>query len=150
MKEKNKIKIYNKRNFYSGIVFLLLSITLLLLIIIRINTLNSFIIIIKHVATEIILTLLGITQLYRSLNIKSEIEYQKDYDERKKLIELKSKSLSFNVTFLIAMIISIICIILLALTHNTLIGGILIGISIIPIIMIISEIISYNYYDRLK
>lgn len=51
---------------------------------------------------------------------------------------------------LIAMIISIVCIILLALTHNTLIGGILIGISIIPIIMIISEIVSYNYYDRIK
>ena len=61
---------------------------------------------------------------------------------------MKSKSSAFNSTFSICLIITIMCMFALLLTKNVLFVGILIGIGVVPVIMIITQIISYSYYNK--
>lgn len=140
-------KILNKKKFSSGVTFLILSMLLIILIITKFNDLNNFKIM-KLIITTIPCILLGTTEVYRSLNKKCTDEDIKNYDERELLIILKSRDKSFSITFSISLIIITICLISLALTKNYLFGEILIGISIIPIIMIVSEILCYSYYKK--
>ncbi|WP_252250651.1 hypothetical protein [Clostridium sp. ZBS13] len=140
-------KIYNKKNFYSGIVFLLLSLILITFTIIRFSELDLFKII-QYIMTDTFCILFGIAEIYRSLSSKCIKEDKKNYDEREFWVKIKSRSSAFNITFYICIIMTIICMIGLALTKNILLGGILIGIGIVPIIMIISEIGSNFYHDK--
>ncbi|OOM79004.1 hypothetical protein CLPUN_17310 [Clostridium puniceum] len=141
------IKIYNKKKFCSGIVFLLLSLIIIPSTIIRFNDLNTLRII-KYIIADILCVLFGITEIYRSLSSKCTKEDKKNYDERKFLVEMKSKSNAFNITFSICLIITLVCMIALALTKNIVLGGILIGIGSVTIIMMIAEISSCFYYDK--
>lgn len=142
-----KKKIYNKKKFWSGIVFLLLSAISIPNTIIRFNDLDTLRII-KYIIIDIFCILFGVTEVYRSLSSKCTKEDVKDDDEREHLIDLKSKSSAFNITFFICVTIMILSMIAFAVTKNKMLIGILIGISIVPTIMIIVEISSYFYYDK--
>ena len=149
MKGKNKgmLKIYNKKTFYSGLISLILSISTIIIFIIKGITLNNL----RDIKTVILVTILmttGLYELHVNLNKKHSIEYEKEHDERMRFLELKSKSKVADIIFNFSLISTFICAILLSLTHNMIIGGILIGLSIIPIMMIIFEIIFLTYYDK--
>ena len=147
MKGKNKgmLKIYNKKTFRSGLISLILSIILIILFINKgINNLRD----IKTVILVTILITTGLYELHISLNKKHSKEYEKENDERMTFIQLKSKSKVADVIFYFTLISTIICAIVLSLTHNMIIGGILLGIAIIPTMMIILEIIFLAYYDK--
>lgn len=140
-------KVYNKRKLVSGITFLLLSILNIIATLSNIYNLNSLRVI-KVITTTIICILFGLTEIYMSMNNKFISEDMKNCDERELLVRLKARSKSFSITFSIFLIIIAICLILLALTQNYFFGQILIGMSIAPIIMIITEIITYYYYNK--
>lgn len=142
-----KKNIYNKKKFFSGITFLLLATLSIPITIMRFNDLNALRNT-KYIIIDIFCILVGITEVYRSLSIKCVKEDEKNNDEREYLVKIKSKSSSFNITFSICLIIIVICMFALALTKNVLVGGIFIGIGIVPVIMIIVEIISFFYYDK--
>ncbi|MBD7912049.1 hypothetical protein [Clostridium cibarium] len=138
-------KIYNKKKFFSGIIFLLLA--TFSIPIMRFNDLNALRNT-KYIIIDIFCILVGIAEVYRSLSIKCVKEDEKNNDEREYLVKMKSKSSAFNITFSICLTITVICMFALALTKNVLLGGIFIGIGIVPAIMIIAEIISFFYYDK--
>lgn len=139
--------IYDQKKFCSGIVFLLLSLSIIPYAIIHFNDLDTLRII-EYIIAAILCVLFGTTEVYRSLSSKCTKEDKKNYDEREFLVTMKSKSSAFNITFSICLIITIVCMIALSLTKNFLFGGILIGIGAVPIIMIITETVSYFYYNK--
>lgn len=146
-KGKSMLKIYNKKTFYSGLISLILSIITIIICVtkgITLNNLSDF----KTIVVIAILMMTGLYELHVSLNKKHSIEYEKENDERMQFLELKAKSKVANITFNFSLILTVICMITLALTHNVLVGGILIGISVIPVMMIILEIIFLCYYDK--
>jgi len=140
-------KIYNKKKFFSGIIFLLVATFSVPTTIIRFNDLNALRNT-KNIIIDIICILIGITEVYRSLSIKCVEEDEKNNDERENLVKMKSKSSAFNITFSICLTITVICMVALALTKNILLGGIFIGICIVPVIMIIAEISSSFYHNK--
>ena len=149
MKGKNKVmlKIYNKKTFYSGVISLILSIIAIITTAIKgisLNNLRNF----KSIIIIVFLMMSGVYELHVSLNKKHSIEYEKENDERMQFLELKAKSKVANIIFNFSLILTVVCMITLALTHNVLVGGILIGISVIPIMMIVLEIIFLCYYDK--
>ncbi len=142
-----KKKIYNKKKFWSGIVFLLLAAISIPGTITHFNNLDVLRII-KYIIIDTFCILFGVTEVYRSLSNKCTKEDEQNDDERENLITMKSKSSAFNITFFICATITILSAIALGVTKNNVWGGIFIGIGIIPTIMIIVEISSYFYYDK--
>lgn len=142
-----KKKIYNKKKFWSGIVFLLLAAVSIPGTIRRFNNIDTLRII-KYITTDTLCVLFGVTEVYRSLSSKCTKQDEQNNDERENLITMKSKSSAFNITFFICTAITILSMIAVAVTKNMVFIGILVGIGIIPTIMIIVEISSYFYYDK--
>ncbi|WP_027625969.1 membrane protein [Clostridium lundense] len=142
-----KMKVYNKKKFWSGVVFLLLAAISIPNTIARFNSLDTLRII-KYAIVDTFAILFGVTEVYRSLSSKCTKEDRQNDDEREKLITMKSKSSAYNITFFICAIITILSAIVVGVTKNNVWGGIFIGIGIVPTIMIITEISSYFYYDK--
>ncbi|SFD25560.1 hypothetical protein [Clostridium uliginosum] len=142
-----KKKIYNKKKFWSGIVFLFLAAISIPDTIIRFNNLD-ILRIIKYIILDTFCVLFGVTEVYRSLSNKCTKEDVQNDDERENLINMKSKSSAFNITFLICIAITILSIIALSVTKNIMLGGFFIGIGIVPTIMVIAEVGSYFYHDK--
>lgn len=141
-----KREIYNKKSFYGGLISLLLSLMTTVTIIIKFNNLDKWNFI-KLLIGGILCLLLGLTEVYRSLNNECTME-DKKRDEREIPITLKSKSKAFDIIFSSSFIIIIICLIFLALTENYLFTEIIIGVAMLLMIMTITEIITYYYYKR--
>jgi nucleoside recognition membrane protein YjiH len=142
-----KKKIYNKKNFWSGIVFLVLAGINIPLMVIKFQNLDT----IRIIKSMLIITfciLFGATSVYRSLNSKCNKEDMQNDDEREKEITLKSKSSAYNVTFTITASMTIISAIAFGITRNDVLMGIFIGSGIVPSIMAISGLCGYFYYDK--
>jgi len=142
-----KKKIYNKKKFWSGIVFLLIAVVGIPLDIIRSDDLSAMRNI-KHVLMDTFCVLLGVTEVYRSLSNSCTKEDQQNDDEREKLITLKSKSSAFSITFYICATIAVLTVLAFAKTKQEEFVGIFVGIGIVSTIMIITEISCYFYHDK--
>lgn len=142
-----KRKIYNKKKFWSGSVFLLLAVIGIPLDIIRFHNVSAMMNI-KHVLIDAFCLLFGVTSIYRSLSISCTKEDQQNDDEREKLVTLKSQSSAFNITFYICSIIFVLTALAFAKTKQEEFIGILVGIGIVPTIMIIVGIGCHFYYDK--
>lgn len=140
------MKIYNKKKFSVGIVFLFLAVLL------GVGTfLNApkrdFIRIAESIVLIIISLCISSVSIRRSLNKKcTEIDI-KENDEREQLLDIKAKSTAFKSSFSICFVIMIALIITMALTKNIMFMAMLVGVGLVPLIMIISEIVSYIYHD---
>ena len=142
-----KKKIYKKKKFWSGIVFLLLAAISIPGTITDFNNLDTLRNV-KHIIIDAFCVIFGLTEVYRSLSSKCIKEDEQNDDERESLITMKSKSSAFNITFLICAIITMLTMIAMAITKNFMLSGFFIGIGIVPTIMIITEISSYFYHDK--
>ncbi|EHQ90988.1 hypothetical protein [Desulfosporosinus youngiae] len=142
-----KKKIYNKKRFWSGIVFLLLAAVGIPLDIIRFDELSTLRNI-KHVLIDIFCVLFGVTEVLRSLSSSFSKVDKQNNDEREKLVTLKSKSSAYNITFSICAAITVLSAMAFGLTKHEEFIGIFIGIGIVPTIMIIAEISCYFYHDK--
>jgi amino acid permease len=142
-----KKKIYNKKKFWSGIVFLLLAAISIPSTITDFNNLDALKNI-KHIVIDTFCVLFGLTEIYRSLSSKCTKEDEKNDDERESFINMKSQSSAFKITFFICIAITIISIIGLAITKNIMLVGFFIGIGIVPTIMVIANIGGYIYHNN--
>ncbi|WP_026885672.1 hypothetical protein [Clostridium beijerinckii] len=141
-----KKEIYNKKKFWSGIVFLLIAAVSISFIILRFNNTDTLKII-KYLVLDGFCVLFGVTEVYRSLSVKCTKEDMQNNDERENFINMKSKSSAFNITFFICIVITVLSIIGLAITKNIILCGFFVGIGIVPTIMVVADIASYIYYD---
>ncbi|MBE6088571.1 MAG: hypothetical protein E7206_11120 [Clostridium beijerinckii] len=142
-----KRKIYNKKKFLSGIVFLLIASISIPGTIIRfddIEILRS----IKYIIMDVFFVLFGLIELYRSLSSKCTKEDMKNDDERENYINMKSQSSAFRILFIVCIAITMLSVIGLAVTKNIMLVGFFIGIGIVPTIMLIIEMGSYIYHDK--
>lgn len=140
-------KIHNKKKFWSGIVFLLMALIGIALDIIRFDDLSTMRLI-KHVLIDTFCILFGVTSVYRSLSSSCTKEDEQNDDEREKLVTLKSKSSAYSITFSICATITVLSAFAFGLTQHEVLGGIFIGIGIVPTIMIVTEISCYFYHDK--
>lgn len=142
-----KKKIYNKKKFWSGLVFLLLAVIAIPQDIIRFENLSAMRNI-KNVLVDTFCLLFGVTELYRSLSSKCSKEDKQNDDEREKLVTLKSKSSAFNITFYICAAITVLTALAFAKTKHEELIGIFVGIGMVPTIMVITGIGCYFYHDK--
>lgn len=142
-----KIKIYDMKRFFHGILFLLPIIISTLLTVIGFEK-SSFSSRFESLIFLILLALIGIGKIYQSMNYDALKEDKKNHDERQQLIAMKSDSRSFNIVSLISIVLTILCSFTLVLTQNLLIGGILIGFAIMLGVIMITGVISSFYYNK--
>lgn len=141
------MKIYSKKNFSIGLIFLLLALVGIIFTILDFNNLNTLKVL-KNILLDICCVIFGIFEVYRSLSKKYTKEDNQDNDEREYLLTMKSKSIAYNITFLICCISTILCIITFAITKNTMLIEIFIVNAAITTIMFLAEICSYLYYNK--
>lgn len=86
--------------------------------------------------------------MYRSINDKFSKEDKQNDDERESLIDMKSKTTAFNITFFICVAVTILSEIAFGITKNNVWMGIFIGMGIFLTIMMIAEISAYLYHEK--
>lgn len=142
-----KKKVYNKKKFLSGIIFLLLASISIPGTIIRLDDLNTLRII-KYIILDTFCVLFGMTEVYRSLSSKCTKKDKQNDDERESLIDMKSKTTAFKITFFICVAVTILSEFVFGITKNNVWMGIFIGMGIFLTIMMIAEISSYIYHNK--
>ena len=142
-----KKKIYNKKKFWSGIVFLLLAAISIPDTITRFNNLNALRIT-KYILLDIFCILFGVTNVCRSLSSKCTKEDDQNDDERVNLVNMKSKASAFNITLFTCATVLILSMIACGATKNEVFLGIICCFGMTTSIMFISEISSYFYHDK--
>lgn len=136
------MKIYNKKVFVSGVFMAGLG-TLNLVTSIMNNDLD-----VNGIILIVVLFVLGFGRITRSLSQKMAREDRlKELDERNRLIELKSKSKSFNLTQIISFVFMLVLLVMGKVSDYE--GFILmgIGVSFVFTISMFSEIFTYMYYE---
>lgn len=142
-----KRKIYNKKNFLSGAVFLILGAADIITTIISMQN-HSNLGIIKSVVIGVLCLLIGLTQVYRSLNEKCTREDDQNDDEREKFILIKSKSKTSDIIFYVSLAITIISVLIFAVTRKEVWIGIITYNLILITFLLITEIICNVYYSK--
>ena len=107
------MKIYNRRNFWSGLFFIALGILNISTAILRDN------IDVSKLTLVVALIVIGIGQITRSMSKNMSIKDKIDeLDERNVLINLKSKSKAFQITQVILFVFIILMIIISKVFSN--------------------------------
>ncbi|MBU3075441.1 hypothetical protein [Clostridium estertheticum] len=138
-----KKKIYNKKKFWSGIVFLLLALISIPDTITHFHNLSALRNT-KSIIVDIFCILFGVTEVWRSLSRKCT----KEDDERINLVNMKSESSAFKITLFTCATVLILSMIAWRVTKNEVFLGIICCFGMTISIMFISEISSYFYYDK--
>ncbi|NNU78210.1 DUF2178 domain-containing protein [Clostridium estertheticum] len=142
-----KKKIYNKKKFWSGIIFLLLALLSIPSTIKQFDNLSALRNT-KSIIVDVFCILFGVTAVWRSLSNKCTKEDDQNDDERVNLVNMKSKASAFNITLFICATVLILSMIAWGATKNEVFLGIICCFGITTSIMFISEISSYFYHDK--
>ncbi|MBX4260384.1 hypothetical protein KTC96_22745 (plasmid) [Clostridium estertheticum] len=142
-----KIKIYNKKNFWGGIVFLLLAVISIPGTITDFNNLSALRIT-KSIILDISCILFGVTQVCRSLSSKCTKEDDQNNDERVNLVNMKSEASAFNITLYICVSILLLSMVAWGKTKSDVFLWICGSFCIFYTIMKITHISSYFYHDK--
>lgn len=149
-------KIYNIKNFWSGVFFLLLAVGYIVLLIIDPKDMNSLRNI-KSIIFAISCVFIGLGQILRGLNRRCAKEDEQNTDERNKLVVLKTESSAYNISFNFSIVLTILLVIVIGvIKSNDLIDatilngfiGIFVGVAIMPTIMVIAYIGANIYHNR--
>lgn len=136
------MKIYNKKVFASGVFIMALGVFNLVMSIIQKDVDTNTIILV------IALFAFGISGVTRSLSRKKTREDKLDQlDERNLLIELKSKSKSFQLTQTISFVLMLILLVMGKVSSNTAFVAMGVGLAFVFTISIFAEIFTYMYYE---
>ncbi|MPQ34211.1 hypothetical protein E4V42_22770 [Clostridium estertheticum] len=142
-----KKKIYNKKKFCSGIVFLLLALISIPDTITHFHNLSALRNT-KSIIVDIFCILFGVTEVWRSLSRKCTKEDDKNDDERINLVNMKSESSAFKITLFTCATVLILSIIAWRVTKNDVFLGIICCLGMTISIMFIAVISSYFYHDK--
>lgn len=138
------MKIYHKKNFYAGIVFLTLAI-------LNLRTLLLVEFTIKDMILTLFLFCFAFSGVSRSLSKQcSNEDVLKENDERNKLINLKSKAKSYSIVEKMLLIIGWILTLFGAIKGESyyLFVGIGISLSLLWVIIIFIESCINIYYEK--
>lgn len=136
------MKIYKRRKFASGVVFLLLGLSLLIL-----GFLQGFDT--EQVILTILLPLMGVSDIYRSVSREAaKHETIEAKDERNHLIKLTSKSRAFDLTQVIIIVLMFLFLILGKQSGEQVFVAIGVAFAFVYSVSMFSEIFSGMYYDR--
>ena len=150
------IKIYNKKGFWSGVFFLVLAVTSIPIIINSPHDMNSARNI-KSIIVTIFCVFIGLGQVLRGLDSKCTKEDEQNDDERKRLVDLKTKSSAYTVSLYFCIVLSLLLAITIGVKKSdTLLGvatfngliGIFVGVGMITGIMFIAAIGANIYHDK--
>ena len=150
------IKIYNKKGFWSGVFFLVLAVTSTTIMINNSHDWNSARNI-KSIIVTIFCVFIGLGQVLRGLDSKCTKEDEQNDDERKKLVDLKTKSSAYTITLYFCIVLSLLLAITIGVKKSdTLIEfsvfngllGIFLGVGIVTGIMFIAAIGANIYHDK--
>ncbi|MBU3217217.1 hypothetical protein LL033_25270 (plasmid) [Clostridium estertheticum] len=142
-----KKKIYNKKKFWSGIVFLLLALLSIPSTIKQFDNLSALRNT-KSIIVDVFCILFGVTSVWRSLSSKCTKKDDQNDDERVNLVNMKSEASAFNITLFICATVSILSMIAWRVTKNEVFLGIFCCFGITTSIMFIAVISSYFYHDK--
>lgn len=141
------MKIYNKKGLVSGVVWFILGSWLL---VIRILEPESFLPEqIKDIIIALLLIVIGIGCVISTLSKKATREDKlEEMDERNQLIELKTKSKSFQLTQRICFCLMLVFLIIGSAWKETLFTTVGIGLGIAYSISMFTELFTYRYYEK--
>lgn len=137
-------KIYNKKDFKSGVFWLLISLVSTVLFVKNLSEMNTLKLV-KELILISITYFIGATSLIISLNEKHSKEDK--IQEKNKFNTLRAESKAFRVSFNACMIFNIIFVLLYIITR---IEGLLyafIGVGLLSTFMLITIIVLTIYYD---
>lgn len=136
------MKIWYKKTFALGAVFLILGIALL-----AISVLKGFAL--KNTVLMVICAILGVSLLARSLSREQARQDQiDDLDERNRLIAWKSKSKSFVLTQVISEVFMILFLAVGATLDHPQILAIGVGLAFCFAISLFAELFTRLYYEK--
>lgn len=136
------MKIYNKKMFASGVFMVALGIFNLVTNMIRKDVDVTAIILI------VALFAFGFGSIVRSLSKKmTKKDILADLDERNRLIQLKSKSKSFQIMHTISFALMVILMVMGKVSVNKEFIAMGIGVAFAFVISMFTEIFTYMYYD---
>ncbi|WP_062472441.1 hypothetical protein [Jeotgalibaca dankookensis] len=142
-----KKKIYNKKVFWSGILFSTISLGYLILLVTRFSKINSGDII-KYIIYGSLAMIFGFSAIRQSLNYDATKKAKQENDEREKFIDLKASDKAIN-------LIQVACFILMFLSafiwHKTRIDGyigMIVAFGLMFKLSLILPIFTYFYYDK--
>ncbi|HZK52956.1 MAG TPA: hypothetical protein VFC84_01940 [Desulfosporosinus sp.] len=143
-----KLKIHNKKGFWGGAFLLLLAVFYIPTLMNNITDMDTTMRIGKTILIITACALFGVTGVYRGINSKCAKEDAQEDDERKKLVDIKTKSSAFIVTFLFSIFLALVLAISIGITKNNNFTGIFVGVGIMPTIMIIAYICANIYQNK--
>jgi hypothetical protein len=136
------MKIYDKRKFGFGVMYVLLGVCILIL-----GFLKEFDV--KGIILSILTPSIGMSEIYVSMNRKAlKKERFEKTEERNQLIELTSASKAFKITREICFTAMLICFGVGSRLDDSLFMGIGIGFAISFYIMIFLDLFSTIYYEE--
>lgn len=136
------MKIYNKALFASGVFMLALS-TINLVMNIMQNDVDT-----NTLILVIVLFVLGLSSVTRSVSRqKTREDRLEQRDERNQLVELKSKSKSFQLTQTIAFVFMLIFFVAGKLSGDTNFVAMGVGLGFVFTISMFAELFTYLYYE---
>ncbi len=137
------IRIYSKKKFFSGIFMVLLG---------GANLLTDILtdgVEVKGLILSIALFLFGFAALRRSLSEKlSREDWLEELDERNKMVELKTKSRSFQLTQAVSFVLTLTALVAGKLWDVDMLMGVGIGAALIYAVSIYSELSAFIYYEE--
>ena len=136
------MKIYNKKVFASGVFMMVLCLLNLITNIIR-QDLD-----LKAILLIVALFIIGIGSIIRSISQSMAKEDKlEELDERNRLITLKSKSKSFQVTQIISFILIVVFIVMGGVSGYEGFIAMGLGVAFVFTISLFAEIFTYMYYE---
>ncbi|AEB29885.1 hypothetical protein CAR_c11930 [Carnobacterium sp. 17-4] len=145
-----KNKIYNKKTFWLGIFFLLLSLVSVRELIFFFDSMSGgeIVKVLMHLVFD---TFVGFWLVQESLSYKQAKRAEQEKDEREELVNLKSANASIIIIQIASFILVIVAVIVWYLGRiNGLIGAALIGsavaFGIVFILTFFSQLVTYLYY----
>lgn len=142
------MKIYNKKGFWSGVLLLLLAIVYVPTLMNNFNNMDTTMRIAKSILIIVSCVLFGITGIYRGINSKWAKEDAQEDDERKKLVNTKTKSSAFIVAFFFSIFLALLLAITIGVTKDESFVGIFVGVGLMTTIMFIAYIGANIYHNK--
>lgn len=137
------MRIYNKKGFASGIFMVFLGSINLIYDVID-DSIET-----KGMVLTTVLLLFGVDSIMRSLSEKMAREdRQEDADEKNHLVELKSKSKSFQLTQGLSFLLMLILLVAGKISGFEGAISMAVGMAFVYAISMFSEIFTYIYYSR--
>ena len=142
-----KKKIYNKKTFWLGIFFLLLSLVFVMELIFLFDSMSGGRIL-KTFVYLVFTTIAGFLSVQESLSYKLSKEAEQEKDEREELVNLKSDHASIIIIQTVSFVLMVAATIVWYLSNVNELIFVVISFGLIFNLTLFSQIATYLYYNK--